>query len=589
MNMKSIIRWPGLVAFVFIVSLVATISLVLLDFWIKIAFEKSLEAATGAEVNVSSVAHTFSPFGLTLYNVQLTDPDNPGSNQVQAQQIKANIELAPLLLRKVIIDNLAITGVEFATPRAFEGKVYRQKRDLTELGSRFFPDPASLPSIDEILATSPLKTTQAMEEVEAVYSRHKDRLAQQYETLPSKDKLAAYKQQVAELKATDTKDPAALLGAGEKLKALKQAIQTDKQAFLAFKQAVVEAKSELSPKLAQLKAAPAQDYTQLKALLAGDANAIEDVTTLIFGEKAGQWSRYALAAFDLVAPMLEKKRQEAEEQQEQGRWISFADDSGLPKLWIQSAEISLRWQQEDVLSLWQDITYEHDIIGRATVFKIDSNASRLWQFFKLNGDFWVHASGVDAQQKWQLAGLKLNDIHLLNQEKLDATLQSGLLSSNGNVKVAANQVSGDGVLNLAQLSMQATGSNKVTNIIAKTLGQLTQLKLDSKVSGVVGDLDLSFSSDLNKQLGSALISNIGTDQQGKLDELKAKLDAQTQRLLGDQESQLSEWLHWENLVDGNVSGLDALLNEKLNSVVDDKKDALTDKLKDKLKGKVLGS
>jgi uncharacterized protein (TIGR03545 family) len=582
--MKNIIRWPGLVAFVLIVSLITTISIVFLDFWIKLAFEKSLETATGAEVNVSSVEHSFSPFGLTLNNVQLTDPNNPSTNQVQAQHIKADIELAPLLLRKVIIDNLAITGVEFATPRSSTGMVYRHKGDSTEQGSRFFPDPASLPSVDEILARSPLKTTNAMEEAQAAYSRHKELLATQYAALPSKDKLLAYQQQVAELKAADYKDPAALLAAGEKLNALKKDIQADKQQFVAFKQAVVEAKSELSPKLAQLKAAPGQDYSQLKALLAGDAGAIEDVTTLVFGEKAGQWSRYALAAFDMVAPMLEKKRQEAEEQHEQGRWISFADESGLPKLWIKRAEISLRWQQEDVVSLWQDITYEHDILGRATVFKIDSNASRLWQSFKLNGDFWVHPSGVDAQQKWQLAGLKLNDINLLNQEKLSSTLQSGLLSSNGSVKVAANQVSGGGELNLAQLTMQATGSNKMTNIIAKTLSQLTQLKLDSQVSGVIGDLDLNFSSDLNKQLGSALINNISADQQGKLDELKAKLDGQMQGVLGSQEGQLSEWLDWEKLADGNVSGLDALLNEKLNSVVDAKKDALKDKLKDKLKG-----
>ena len=168
-------------------------------------------------------------------------------------------------------------------------------------------------------------------------------------------------------------------------------------------------------------------------------------------------------------------------------------------------------------------------------------------------------------------------------------MQSALLSSHGKVKVSANQVSGDGVLNLAQLSMQATGSNKMTNIIAKTLSQLTQLKLDSQVSGKVGDLDLSFSSDLNKQLGSALISNISADQQGKLDELKVKLDAQMHSLLGDQQGQINEWLEWEKLADGNVSGLDTLLNEKLNSVVDDKKEALKDKVKDKFKGKVFGS
>jgi uncharacterized protein (TIGR03545 family) len=347
---------------------------------------------------------------------------------------------------------------------------------------------------------------------------------------------------------------------------------------------VSQAKQELSPKIAQLKAAPGQDYEQLKALVAGDAGAISDVTTMVFGEKAAQWAEYGLAAFDIVAPMLKNKQQQNKEAVSAGRWLSFDDESGLPELWIKNADISLSWQQENLLSVWHDITYQHDIIGRATTFKVDSSKSKLWQSFKLNGDFWLKENGILAQQNWQLAGLKLDNIDLVNQDKLSSKLLTGLMSSNGSIKVKENTVIGDGVINLTSLTMQAQGSNKMTNIVANTLNQLEQLSINSDVGGVIGDLDLSFSSDLNRQLGSALLANIGKEEQGKLDELKDKLKAQMQAALGSQDAQLDEWLDWEKLAEGDIDSLEDLLNSKMNNAIDNKKD----ELKDKLKGKIFG-
>jgi uncharacterized protein (TIGR03545 family) len=589
--MKNIIRWPGLVAFFVITGAIAAIIIVFFDFWIKLAAQKGLEAATGAEVNISRVEHSFSPFGISLLDVQLTDPDKPTTNQLEAAKIQADIELSPLLLRKVIIDNLVISGIQFGTQRASEGSVFRSSDSVDKPSAfeAFLPNKEDLPSVDEVLARSPLKTTKAIEEAQAAYERHKEVIATQYKNLPSKDKLAEYKKQIEVLSKTNYKDPAELIAAKEKFDALKKEINADKQILSEFKQSVGDAKQDLSPKIAQLKAAPGQDYDQLKALVAGDAGAISDVTTLVFGEKAAQWTKYGLAAFDIVAPMLNKKdQQQTEEVISAGRWISFDDQSGLPELWIKNADISVSWQQENILSVWHDITYEHDIIGRATTFKIDSSKSSLWQSFKLNGDFWLKASGIAAQQNWQLSGLKLDNIDLVNQDKLTSKLLSGLLSSNGAIKVNQNAVSGNGLINLASLAMQAKGSNKMTNIIATTLNQLSQLTINTDVGGQIGDLDLSFSSDLNKQLGSALLANIGKEEQGKLDELKAKLNGQMQAALGTQDAQLSEWLDWEKLADGDLNSIEELLKSKMNSVIDNKKDQLEDKLKDKLKGKLLG-
>tara|TARA_R110000737_G_scaffold78718_2_gene110420 strand:+ start:2376 stop:4139 length:1764 start_codon:yes stop_codon:yes gene_type:complete len=585
--MQKLIRWPGLIAFFVITGLIAAIAILFLDFWIKLAAEKSLESTTGAEVNIAQVTHTFSPFGVTLSGIQLTDPATPTQNQVQAQEITAQIELTPLLLRKIIIDDLTISGVQFAQPRESEGAVYRTATTAIkeELQEAF--DPKNLPSVDEILAKSPLKTTKAVEQTQAAYKKHSEILKSKYTQLPSKDTLENYKKRVDAITNADYKNPLELAKAKEEFDALREEIKSDKAKLTEFKDAANAAKSEMAPTLAKLKSAPGEDYAQLQGLIAGDEGAIKDVTTMVFGEKAGEFSQYVLGAFDLAAPMLSKSKEElAEEQAYNGRWIAFDDTAALPDFLVRNADISVKWQSESVLSVWHDITNQHDKIGRPTTFKVDSSASALWQSLKLNGDFWLNETGVKANQDWNLRGLALADVSLLDQEKLSSKLRKGLLSSSGKASINKNVVSGTGNAALSQLQLTATGSNNLTSVIAETLSGLSNLTINSDIGGTLGDISLSFSSDLDKQLATAMLSNLTGDQNSKLAELKQKLNAKIEGPLGATDSEMSQWLDWEKLADGDLSSMQGMLDSKLNSVVDNKKNELTDKLKDKLKGKL---
>ncbi|WP_289028189.1 TIGR03545 family protein [uncultured Paraglaciecola sp.] len=582
--MKSIIRWPGLVAFFVVVGLFTAISILFLDFWIKLAAEKTLGLANRAEVNIESVEHTFSPFSITLNRVQLTDPSAPDTNQLETQTVSAAIDLPPLLLRKLIIDDLKITGVEFGTLRDSPGDVYEKAEDETVDSEQLFVETQGIPSVDEILAKSPLKTTLAIEDVEVAYEKHSDKLQTQYEALPSKEKLENYQKRIKELTEADYKDATKLLAAKEEFDQLKDEIKADKKQLEEFKTSVDAAKADLGPKVSALKAAPTQDYEQLKSLLAGDADAIEDVTTLVFGEQIGQWSQYTLAAFEIIGPMLKSSREaEQEAQAYQGKWINFDNDAGLPDLLIRKSEISIKWQEENISSYWTDITYQHDIIGRATTFVVDSSASKLWNSLKVDGELWLSdANGAKAQQTWALDGLTLSDLGLVDQEKISGELKSGLVSSTGSMSLAGDVLSGKGLVDLQQLLINATGSNKITNIVADTLNQLKELTLTTDIAGTLGDLDLSIGSDLNQQIGGALLANVSTEQQEKLDELKQKLNLQTSEVLGEGNDQYQQLFDWEKLADGDLSSIDSLLEAKLDSLVDQKKDEAKDKLLNKL-------
>lgn len=585
--MNKWIRWQGLVGFVFVLGLIATISLVFMDTWIKMAVRGALQKSTGAEVNIASVSHRFSPFGVTLQGLQLTDPAKPGHNQVEVDTVSADVQLWPLVMHKVVVENLQVERLAFDTERAAPGEVFRAPDKKVSDIVFEMADDVALPSVDDILAKAPLKTTQAVEDAELAYKRHEQALKAQFEALPDKSRLAEYKTRLEAIKKVDYKNPQALAKAKLDFDQIMADLKQDKEQISAFRTAVTEAKADLGPKLAALKSAPEQDYNQLKALAAGDEQAFSDVTRAVFGPQVDQWRQYAFKAFDLLAPMLEGSEAAPAQQQgpaRSGEWFSFGDTSNIPELWIKKASVSVLWQEETLASDWQDITHQHAILGRPTLFNIDSSASALWQRFTLDGEFQLLESGLTANQTWQLAGAELSETVLSDKDALSATLQSALLNSQGKLTMTDNVLDGSGTFSFKQLAIAATGEKKLTRIIADALSSLEDLSINAALSGNYRNPDISLSSDLDRQLGAALLNNLDPEQQARLDRLREKLVGQAAGPLASNEAGLGQWDQWQTLAQGDMSSVDDLLKSKFESALDRKKDEVLNKLKDKLFG-----
>ena len=320
-------------------------------------------------------------------------------------------------------------------------------------------------------------------------------------------------------------------------------------------------------------------------MIAGDQGAIENVTRMVLGDKAAVWSDYLLSAYKIVLPMLKSSSEDTQQQRQTGEWVEFAQQQSLPDLWIKHADIGVSWQQEVISSTWQDITHQHDIIGKATTFKIDSSASKLWQSLKLDGQFSLFNQQLQGSQNWDLKGVALDNIDLLSEQKLTTQLLKGLLNSQGQVAVNNGMLQGDGKIDLRDLSIRATGTNNVTQVIAETLNGLSALQIATALSGAVEHPKINFSSDLDKRIAQAMLANLSGDQKSKLNELKTKLSGKISGPLAKYSEQMGQFGDWESLADGNLTSVNDMLNAKLKGLLDSEKDKIKDKLKDKLFGK----
>jgi hypothetical protein len=108
------------------------------------------------------------------------------------------------------------------------------------------------------------------------------------------------------------------------------------------------------------------------------------------------------------------------------------------------------------------------------------------------------------------------------------------------------------------------------------------MTINTDISGTVDNLNLSLSSNLNKQIGAALLSNVSTEKKAKLDELNQKLNNKTEGVMVTNNNQLDQWLDWEKIANGDLGSINELLETKISGLVDSNKNKLKDKLFEKL-------
>ncbi|WP_412971951.1 TIGR03545 family protein [Glaciecola sp. MF2-115] len=545
------------------------------DTLLKSLAQDALGDASGAEVNIEEVSHTLFPFGLSLTHLQATDSANPIRNKVEVAKVSADVDLMPLLNKKLIVNELLIQDLEFDTKRSAAGEVYVQPD--AQASSFAFPTLEDLPSVDELLEKSPLKTTAAVAQAQEVVTKYKQPIQEKYAALPSKEKLTEYKNRLAALKEKDYKNPIELAAAKKEFDEIKDSISKDKANISEFVDLAKEAKAASASSVAALKSAPQEDYALLKGLVAGDEGAIGQVTQHLFGEKAKMYTKGLLVAMDMLSGNSEAVKNEEE----------VVADDGLPNVWIKKAAVNIKWQDEQIETAWQNITDQHALVGNPTTFLVNSSKANNWNNIDLKGSFEIIQGKVNSNQDWDIKGLVLNAVELVPEEskqKLNALLESGLLASKGGLKVVDGKVSGSSVFDLSALNLKASGKNDLTSAMAEVISGLTELKLNTDFSGSLTSPSIKVKSDLDKKMLQALSSGLTGNSSGKLGELKSKLNAKAAEQLGQSSQELKAVETLLAAAQGDTDSINELLKSQMSNALDKNKDKLLDKLGDKLFG-----
>lgn len=540
---------------------------------LKYIAEKEISELHGAEVNIGNVDHTLFPISIILDNIEFTDANVPKNNQVQIGQVRADVEFIPLLSQKILLDNVLIDELAFSQLRREEGKVFRPPNQHFQKILDGLPSIEDISTKDEMLARLSLQTPAALESVKAIKASHIEPLKTQAKNLPTKADIKAYKVAFDALKKIDYKNPEALLKAKAQWDKIKTKMQNDKVKIHKFNALAEETKTALSTLLLLLNNAPKNDYAQLKDAFKINTDGLSQLTQIVFGEKARQFNQSLIAIIHSIAPMLSSGPDNPITPTE--------PNSPYPNFLVKQAEINLLLGNQTITSHWLNITDQHIITQTPTTFMIQATQNTMWKKFTMAGNFEVLSSGINAQQDWEIEGLKLENISVSKSPRLPATIETANLFTTGNISMENNILSGDAHFIFNQLKLDATGNDKYTQIIAQALSALDKLAITTSYSGDIHSPSLTLKSDLDNSLSHTLIKGITTDQVDTLAELRHSLEAQAAEGLGITRFELAEVNQLLQLTSHNMNTVDNLLKGHLTN-----SNTLKNKLMDKLKGKL---
>ena len=592
-----VIRWRGVLGFVAVLALLVLVVELFFDVSVKWGVESFGTRVVGAEVNLVKVSHQFSPFSIRLQGLQVTDAGAPETNLFEADELLAGIEFLPFFSDKLIVDRLVVDGARFGSQRDAPGRLYTTdfslKKSVEQVAdSRIGGDVKqrlALPSVDEVLATEGLQTTAAIVRVEAVTAKYKTEVPQAYEQLPQESDLKRLSDELKVIRDADYETPAELLSGRERLDALKKEVQRERDKVAHAKDVLSAARRDGRDALAQLEAAPEQDYSQLKSLLTGDATSLDALTARLFGESVSRWGRYALSALETAAPLLQRKaEQDADRQRAQGRWVSFSGEESLPDFLIREAVVNLEFERQDFVSRWQDITGDHKTLGRETRYALSSAQAGDDLMLELDGRFSFTDRGLNAQQSWQLRGVSLSDISLMRSDMLQSAVVAAKLASSGALVVTAGQLDGTSRIALSPRRLDSSATTDFGGRLAAIVDKLEHIDIRLGLNGTYNAPRITLASDLDEQVASLLASSVSGEAKLALAELKEKLAA---KAAGPSAKATDAFAGWEGLsadADQREAALTEMMSAELSGAVDGEINKKKDQIKGELKKKLFG-
>ena len=129
----KIIRKAGVAFAVILLVIFGAATHYLKDTKIKEYAAVKLTELNGAEVNIETLKLSVLNGEASVSGVQVTDANNPGSNQFAVENISANASVYDLTLGKVVLDQVRLSDIQFDQKRQTPGKVIETKAEEPEV------------------------------------------------------------------------------------------------------------------------------------------------------------------------------------------------------------------------------------------------------------------------------------------------------------------------------------------------------------------------------------------------------------------------------------------------------------------------
>ncbi len=581
----GIIRWNAIIPLLVFILILFTYFHFFFDSNMKSLIEWGGFKALGTEINISKFESSFFKGRVEISKIEITDSLKPQLNSIEISSVRFDLNWDALLRMKIVIEEMATEGIQFASLRTHPGRVappeppaegpsftdQLQGKAVDKLSKDYennvLGDVASFLKSGDINAQlknleGTMASKKMAQDMKTKWSAKQIEWNEKIKTLPNEKDLSSFKTRFEAIKYKDFKSPDELKTAIDQFNSLKSDVDGKVKIVDTTKNNLTEDLKSVDGDYKNLEKQIKIDVDQIKTRFKIPKLDAGQFAKSLFMQYLTPYTqkldRYKAIAQKYLPPkyarMLDGKKDEKKvdddsiqpHPREKGVTYEFPVLKGYPMFWIQTVKISSRSNAQtdygDINGTIKNITSNQRQIGKPTTLNITGD-------FKSKNVVGLKANAVFNNMKAQpevdfdiaIANYPLEKLELLNSA--DGAIQ---------IPKASNSLSVEGktvgfknydlkLLNtFKNVSFETAAKEPVVqDILKQTFATITDFDLKASAHGELKDLSMDISSSLGDKLQKAFSSLL----QKKIDEvnaqIKAKIDGEIGKIKKDIDDQVN--------------------------------------------------
>ncbi len=524
-----------------IIGIVLLVWVVFVDMILERVIEREGTRIVGARVELDNAHLSILPAGVELTRLQVTDPGSPMTNAVEVDRLSASVDLGLLIKKKVRVTEAAIERVRFGTARTSSGAVAGAKagvktpakRPSISIPSLEFPDPG------EILKTEQLETLKLAETLKKDMAEAKADWSGKIDGVLDTKKIEEFKRRAEALqKGAGGGDPLAMVGAAKEVASLKSDIEAYVNELKGTQKRLKDEISSLSKRVNEVKGAPERDIKRLKEKYSLTGAGIENLSTLIVGERVAGLVEKGTYWYERLAPVLADSDGKAKAAEKPAAGGPAQDLS------VDLAKISVELAAGTIAGEVRNISSGPTIPSVPATFDFTGDKLKGLDSVKVSGSIdRTDPTKAADRAKLRVTGYRAKDVGLKRTGSMPITMSRAVvdlgvtasLDGKAGDTIGKRRVNAevDAGFNDTKIMAQAPeGANRVMGIVADAISGVDAFRLKAKVSGTLDDYDLKLESDLDRILKGAVGGAIKGATEGFERELRSAVLSETKGAIG---------------------------------------------------------
>jgi uncharacterized protein (TIGR03545 family) len=547
-----IFRWQGSAFLLVMLLLLVTWWLIFGERTLRHSLQEAATTSLGTQVDIGALDLRLTEGVVALIGVAIADPFDSTRNLIEAADSRLELEIEPLLARKVVVRQLSVRGIRLGTTREVParpvdtaGFAPRALRELHRFREQIDVPLLSLTPIDTIrslvLDPAQLQTVQSAMALRHRADSLRTNLVSRGEALTRTDVLDSGEALIGRLRTESVRslgvtgtvralrDVRRLLAAVDSLRREVETLRRDTESgfdsVVSSTRAVNDARRTDYAFARGLLRLPVFDAPSIGPALFGDVS----ISTF---EKANYW--VSLGRQYAPPGLLPRQRPGSRRVRRAGTTINFVETGDLPDFLLRAADVSLSLGEamgaargEYTLTLG-DITTAPSLLGRPATFRLTRTAARSdAPLLEVTGSLDhtgamprdvinVRADGVRLP-RFDLPGVPLTLVAGGAESRLGFELHGDSIAARWSIRAGAPQWLLD--------SARTRPLNALESIVVNVLERIRVLDVEAELNGTLSSPRLAVRSTIDREVAAAVQSALG-DQVREAEQLvRARVDS----------------------------------------------------------------